>query len=211
MRINPVSGKCSTVPSSRSMCETPVRLWHWVMMVAMFFLAGTGYLINSPPAIGGEAAFHYMFGYIRMIHFIAAMVFAVAFLVRIHWAFVGNHSARAIFIPPLWNLSWWRGLFSQMGYYLFLKRNPTCGWVTSARADRDVRDVHARHRVHHHHGIGVVRRAVGLGQRADEPDGWVFVLFKLIHRWCARCTISRCGISCAVRGHPYIWCSARTS
>ena len=37
--------------------EAPVRLWHWVMMVAMFVLAATGYLIGSPPpAIGGEPA-----------------------------------------------------------------------------------------------------------------------------------------------------------
>jgi Ni/Fe-hydrogenase 1 B-type cytochrome subunit len=69
-----------------------------------------------------------MMGYIRMIHFISAMIFAVAFLVRIYWAFVGNHSSRAIFIPPVWNGSWWRGLFDQMAYYLFLK-NESELWV----------------------------------------------------------------------------------
>ena len=82
--------------------EAPVRLWHWVMMVAMLFLAATGYLIGSPPpAIGGEATHSYFFGYIRMIHFIAGMIFAVAFLVRIYWALVGNHSSRAIGLPIL--------------------------------------------------------------------------------------------------------------
>ena len=29
--------------------ELPVRIWHWVMAVAMVVLAVTGYLIGSPP------------------------------------------------------------------------------------------------------------------------------------------------------------------
>ena len=103
--------------------EAPVRLWHWVMMLCMIVLAATGYLIGSPlPAIGGEPANTYFFAWIRMIHFIAAWIFAVAFVVRIYWAFVGNHHARAIFLPPFLSGAWWRGLFSQLGYYLFLKR-----------------------------------------------------------------------------------------
>ena len=105
MKINPVSGQVLAGPLEPVyVYEAPVRLWHWVMMVAMLLLAVTGYLIGSPPpSIGGEATFSYFFGYIRMIHFIAGMIFAVAFLVRIYWAFVGNHSSRAIFIPPVWN------------------------------------------------------------------------------------------------------------
>src|SRR5512143_2914680 len=103
MRVDPVSGEVLAGPLEPVyVYEAPVRLWHWVMMVAMFVLAGTGYLIGRPPpAIGGEATFSYMFVYIRMIHFIAAMVFAVTFAVRIYWAFVGNHSSRALFVVPV--------------------------------------------------------------------------------------------------------------
>lgn len=123
MNIDRVSGQVLGGPLEPIyVYEAPVRLWHWVMVVAMLFLAATGYLIGSPPpAIGGEATDSYFFAWIRMIHFIAAMIFAVAFLVRIYWAFVGNHSARAIFLPPVWSGRWWKGLFSQMAYYLFLK------------------------------------------------------------------------------------------
>jgi len=130
MRVNPVSGQVLEGPlEAVYVYEAPVRLWHWVMMVAMFVLVGTGYLIGSPlPSIGGEATDHYLFAYIRMIHFIAGMIFAVAFLVRVYWAIVGNHSARAIFLPPVWNGSWWKGLFDQMGYYLFLKKESAL-WV----------------------------------------------------------------------------------
>ena len=130
MKINPVSGQVLAGPLEPIyVYEAPVRLWHWVMMVAMLFLGVTGYLIGSPlPSIGGEATYSYYFAWIRMIHFISGMIFAVAFLVRIYWAFVGNHSSRAIFIPPVWNASWWRGLFDQMAYYLFLKKESQL-WV----------------------------------------------------------------------------------
>jgi Ni/Fe-hydrogenase 1 B-type cytochrome subunit len=59
VKINPVSGQVLGGPLEPIyVYEAPVRLWHWVMMVAMFVLAATGYLIGSPPpAIGGEAAF----------------------------------------------------------------------------------------------------------------------------------------------------------
>ena len=42
-------------------------------------------------------------------------------IVRIYWAIVGNHSARAIFYVPFWHGEWWKGFFSQVRYYLFLK------------------------------------------------------------------------------------------
>ena len=130
MRVDRVTGQVLGGPLEPVyVYEAPVRLWHWVMMVAMFVLVATGYLIGSPPpSIGGEATHSYFFAYIRMAHFIAAMVFAVFFAVRVYWAIVGNHSSRAIFVPPVWNAGWWKGLFGQMGYYLFLRRESDL-WV----------------------------------------------------------------------------------
>ncbi len=130
MKVNRVSGRVLAGPYEPVyVYEAPVRLWHWLMMLAMIVLAVTGYLIGSPlPAIGGEATFSYFFATIRMIHFIAAMLFAVLFIVRIYWAIAGNHHARSIFLPPLLSGEWWRGVFSQAGYYLFLKKESDL-WV----------------------------------------------------------------------------------
>ena len=62
--------------------ETPVRIWHWVMMIAMIVLVATGYLIGSPwSGPSREATFTYFFGNIRLIHFLAGAVFVVAFVV----------------------------------------------------------------------------------------------------------------------------------
>jgi Ni/Fe-hydrogenase 1 B-type cytochrome subunit len=126
MRVNHVSGRVLEGPFEPVyVYEAPVRLWHWTMAVCMVVLAATGYLIGSPlPSIGGEATFSYFFATIRMIHFIAAMLFAVLFLVRIVWALIGNHHARSIFFPPVWSGEWWSGLGSQMAYYLFLRKEP---------------------------------------------------------------------------------------
>jgi Ni/Fe-hydrogenase 1 B-type cytochrome subunit len=63
--------------------QVPVRIWHWVMALAMVVLCVTGYFIGSPlPSVGGEASNHYLFGYIRFAHFAAAYVFAITFVLR---------------------------------------------------------------------------------------------------------------------------------
>jgi Ni/Fe-hydrogenase 1 B-type cytochrome subunit len=124
MRIEPVSGRVLSGPLEPVyVYEAPVRLWHWVTMLAIAVLGVTGYLIGAPlPAVGGEAFDTFTFGWVRMIHEIAGWIFAVAFLVRVYWMIVGNHSARSIFYIPFWSAAWWRGFWSQVAYYLFLKK-----------------------------------------------------------------------------------------
>jgi Ni/Fe-hydrogenase 1 B-type cytochrome subunit len=104
--------------------EAPIRLWHWVTMLAMIVLGVTGYLIGAPlPAMYGEPTFTFFMGYVRMIHMIAGWIFAVAFLVRVYWAFAGNHHAHALFVVPVWSGKWWSGFFGDIGYYLFLRKH----------------------------------------------------------------------------------------
>ncbi len=105
--------------------EAPVRLWHWVNAAAIVVLGVTGYFIAYPlPSLGGEASDHYLMGWIRYLHFAAAYVFAIGFLGRIYWAFVGNHHARELFIVPLWKPEWWQGFIDELKWYAFLKKEP---------------------------------------------------------------------------------------
>jgi Ni/Fe-hydrogenase 1 B-type cytochrome subunit len=126
MRVNRVSGRVLQGPYEPVyVFEAPVRFWHWAMALCVVVLGVTGYLIARPlPAIGGEATFSYFFANVRMIHFIAAMLFVVLFCVRLVWAIVGNRHARSIFLPPVWSGEWWSGLFHQAAYYLFLRKSP---------------------------------------------------------------------------------------
>jgi Ni/Fe-hydrogenase 1 B-type cytochrome subunit len=103
--------------------EAPIRIWHWVTVLCFAVLGVTGYFIGAPlPSIGGEATNSFLFGWIRMIHFVAGFLLIIAFVVRVYWIFVGNHHARGIFLPPLWSPAYWRGMFTQAAYYLFLRK-----------------------------------------------------------------------------------------
>ena len=103
--------------------EAPVRVWHWVHAISIIVLSVTGYFIGQPMAsVPGEASDNFLMGNIRLIHFIAAYVVTIGFVVRIYWAIVGNHYAREIFILPIWKGVWWRGLLYEMRFYLFMTR-----------------------------------------------------------------------------------------
>ena len=103
--------------------EAPVRIWHWLHAISIAVLAVTGYLIANPlPSIGGEASEHFLMGNLRFIHFVAGYVFAIGFAVRLYWAFVGNKYSRELFYLPVWRADWWRGVWTEIKYYLFLRR-----------------------------------------------------------------------------------------
>jgi Ni/Fe-hydrogenase 1 B-type cytochrome subunit len=105
--------------------EAPVRLWHWVNALAVVVLGATGYFIGSPlPSLSGEAADHFLMGYIRFTHFAAGYVLAIGFIMRLYWAFVGNFHARQIFYLPVWNRKWWSGVFQELRWYMFLEKEP---------------------------------------------------------------------------------------
>ncbi len=103
--------------------EAPVRIWHWLHALSIVVLCVTGYFIAYPlPSVGGEASDHFLMGTFRWIHFIAGYVFAIAFLVRIYWAFVGNRYARELFVLPVHRAEWWKDLIHEVKYYSFLTR-----------------------------------------------------------------------------------------
>lgn len=105
--------------------EAPVRLWHWVTVLAMIGLVGSGFLIGRPlPSVEGEASTWYVMGYVRLVHFICAYVFAIGFVGRLYWHFVGNEWAKQLFVPAFHKASYWRGLVDQVMWYLFLSNKP---------------------------------------------------------------------------------------
>ncbi|MEO1089520.1 MAG: Ni/Fe-hydrogenase, b-type cytochrome subunit [Pseudomonadota bacterium] len=105
--------------------EAPVRLWHWINALLIVVLCVTGYLIGQPPpSLGGEASDHFLFGNIRFVHFAAGQCLAVFFLMRVFWAFFGNHHARQLFYIPIWRARWWREVLFEARWYSFLERDP---------------------------------------------------------------------------------------
>ena len=103
--------------------DAAIRIWHWVTALCIVVLAITGYFIGAPPpSLGGaETTGHFLFGYIRFVHFSAGMILGVIFLLRIYRVFLGGPHARQIFYVPFWSIAWWKDLIGEMGWYLFLK------------------------------------------------------------------------------------------
>jgi Ni/Fe-hydrogenase 1 B-type cytochrome subunit len=180
MRVEPVSGRVIAGPHEPVyVYEAPVRIWHWVTMLAILVLGVTGYLIGAPPpAIGGEAYDSFYFGWIRLIHETTGYIFAVAFLVRVYWAIVGNHSSRSIFYVPVWSREWWKGLVSQGKYYLFLQKESDL-WVghnpIAQAAMFAMFTLGALFMIVT--GFGLYAQQWGWGSSYMAWFGWVFVLF----------------------------------
>lgn len=76
--------------------ELPVRIFHWLNVVALIVLVLSGFLIANPPVLmsSQEATNMHYFGIVRFSHFVAAYLFVAIMVVRIYWAFVGNRFAR---------------------------------------------------------------------------------------------------------------------
>lgn len=72
--------------------ELPVRIFHWINVLAITVLAVTGLIISNPPAIllNTDASGSYWFGIVRFIHFTAAYIFFFNMILRVYWSFVGN-------------------------------------------------------------------------------------------------------------------------
>lgn len=102
--------------------EWPVRLWHWLTVLAIIVLCVTGFYVGRPfvPAMQGEAVDTFFMGWMRFAHFAAGYILAVLFLGRIYWAFVGNKFAGELIMPPLFTTAIWKDVWLRIRYYLFL-------------------------------------------------------------------------------------------
>jgi Ni/Fe-hydrogenase 1 B-type cytochrome subunit len=104
--------------------ELPVRIWHWVMALAITLLVATGLLIANPiwPLQMGQPYHHFWMGDIRFVHFVSAYVLTLAMLVRVYWALVGNRYAREIFMPQFWSRPWRHEFLKTIRWYLLIER-----------------------------------------------------------------------------------------
>ncbi|MDJ0700115.1 MAG: Ni/Fe-hydrogenase, b-type cytochrome subunit [Woeseiaceae bacterium] len=175
---NEVMQKGAKVPGPFYVFELPVRIWHWLHVFSIGTLIFTGFLIATPPpTLHGEASDHFIMGYVRMVHFSAAFVFAIAWIVRVYWAFAGNRYSRELFVVPVWRAGFWRHCWHELKFYLFLTRgmrkfighNPLAQlamWVTNVALVVFMICT----------GFALYSQGLGDGSWADKMFGWVFTL-----------------------------------
>lgn len=103
--------------------EWPVRLAHWLIVGSIAVLAVTGLYIGNPfLPMTGEATRLFMMGWVKSLHFWAAMVFSISVLARILWMFVGNPYARWHQFLPL-TARRLKGVWNTFAFYVFLHRD----------------------------------------------------------------------------------------
>lgn len=104
--------------------EWPVRLTHWVIVIAIVLLSATGLYIAHPFAIsGGPAGANFLMGTVRVVHLYAGIAFAIAVLARFYWFFAGNPYARwDKYVPARSRRR--RGIAPTIRFYLFAQRKP---------------------------------------------------------------------------------------
>jgi Ni/Fe-hydrogenase 1 B-type cytochrome subunit len=104
--------------------EWPVRMTHWCTAYAILVLAATGFYMGHPFIVSsGPATSHFIMGFAKVIHFDAAVVFALAVVSRVAWMFLGNeYSHWNKFIPVTRRRL--GGLWASLRYYLFQLRQP---------------------------------------------------------------------------------------
>ena len=112
--------------------EFPVRLTHWLNVLAILVLSFTGIYIGSPflHVPPGE---HFVFTTIKFIHIVAAYVFTLSCLIRVYWAFAGNPYSRWIEFFPF-SARRRKEVIECVKFYLFLRKSPPFAAGHSASA-----------------------------------------------------------------------------
>lgn len=102
--------------------EFPVRMTHWINVLCIAALSVTGYYIGNP-FIHATSTDQYIMGWMRFIHFVAAYLFTVSFLIRIYWALAGNQYASWKAFNPF-APGRFKELMDITKFYLFIKEEP---------------------------------------------------------------------------------------
>lgn len=167
-----------SVPGPIYVFNAGVRAWHWIHALAIIVLAGTGYLIANPlPSMPGEASDSFVMGYIRMAHFIAAYVFAIGIVLRTYIAIVGDEWSRELFVVPIWRAEWWKRVFHEIRFYLFLTRKMSKNPGHNPLAQVFMWGINIVLGVFMIcTGFALYSQGTGAGSWADILFGWVFVI-----------------------------------
>jgi len=101
-----------------------VRSTHWLIALSIAVLAVTGVDIGHPFLLAPDTpSEHFVTGYVRVVHFYAAVVFTLAVFARLLWLFFGKgHAGWREFIPVAAERR--AGLGSTLKFYLFMRREP---------------------------------------------------------------------------------------
>ena len=101
--------------------EWPIRVMHWIAAICIVVLTVTGLYIGKPYFItSGEASAHFLMGWMRFFHFVAAGLLVMTAIVRGYWLFMGNKYERLRALFPVRPRDW-VNLFRMIKFYLMIR------------------------------------------------------------------------------------------
>lgn len=153
--------------------QFPVRLTHWVNVLAVLVLSATGFYVGNP-VLGGSVS---LMAWVRGVHRIMAYVLIASLALRTYWAFAGNRWAswRALF--PWLTAEGRQGLARTLLYYLFLRREPPRAVGHNALAGATYSLVVLLMLVEV--ATGLALQSLGAGGWRAAAFGWVFTVLGL--------------------------------
>ena len=99
----------------------PIRAMHWLAALSIVLLAATGFYIGRPYfVVAGDTADHFVMGWMRFVHFLAAAVLVATVIVRVYWLFAGNKFERWRALFPVMPRDWVH-MYQQVKYYLMIR------------------------------------------------------------------------------------------
>ncbi len=107
----------------RYVWEWPVRLTHWFNVISIIVLSVTGIYIGNP-SLSVPSTGSFVMGWMRMVHYGFAYLFAVSVIVRLLWMFFGNEHARWKEFIPWASKRGWEYIIGTFCYYTFLRKKP---------------------------------------------------------------------------------------
>lgn len=107
--------------------QLPVRLTHWVNVLAIVVLSFTGYYIGNPYVSVSSREWYggFFMGYMRFLHVLFGYILVASLLLRTYWAFWGgNQWASWRALVPFFTPEGRGYMVESLRYYLFLRREP---------------------------------------------------------------------------------------
>ncbi|MBP9200433.1 MAG: Ni/Fe-hydrogenase, b-type cytochrome subunit [Gemmatimonadales bacterium] len=99
----------------------PLRAMHWVAAISLLVLAVTGLYIGKPYFItSGDTRDHFVMGWFRLAHYIAACLLVMTGIVRVYWLLAGNKFERFRALFPVRPRDW-VNMIQQVKYYLMVE------------------------------------------------------------------------------------------
>jgi Ni/Fe-hydrogenase 1 B-type cytochrome subunit len=102
--------------------DAPVRILHWINVIAFAVLLYTGFQITGLVGRSAvdEPAFGFSMANVRNLHYLAAVIFSVNGLFRCYW-FFGGKNYRQWFRYNIWQADFWRECAWKLKEYLTLR------------------------------------------------------------------------------------------